>query len=106
MDESGDIRRLLAALHLHVDRFGLDHPHTLGVVNKLALALWGAGEIDRAIGLLDQALHRLTSSLGPEHPMRIDMLSTLGEIMFEHHHLEQAGVIGCVATCESHTLLG
>ena len=66
---------------------------SIEAVNQLALTLWGAGEIDKAIGLLDQTLDRLTSSLGPEHPMRVDVLRTLGEIMFEQHHLEQAGVI-------------
>jgi Tetratricopeptide repeat len=43
--------------------------------------------------LLDQALDYLTSTFGEEHPMRVDVLSTLGEIMFEQRHLEQAGMI-------------
>jgi hypothetical protein len=93
MDESHDIQGLVATLHSQADRFGPDHPQTLVAVNQLALALWGAGKVDQAIGLLDQALGRLTSSLGPEHPMRVDVLRTFGEIMFEQHHLEQAGVI-------------
>ena len=66
---------------------------SIEAVNQIALALWSAGEIDQAIGLLDQALDRLTSSLGTDHPTRVDVLNTLGEIMVDQHHLEQAGVI-------------
>lgn len=60
---------------------------------KTAIAFWRAGDIGRAVGLLDQALDYLTSSVGSEHPLRVEVLSTLGEIMFEQRHLEQAGVI-------------
>lgn len=83
----------MAMLDSHKDLFGPFHPQTLAVVGALAIAFWRAGDIDRAIGLLDQNLDRLTSSLGREHPMRVNVLSTLGEIMAEQRHLEQASVI-------------
>jgi tetratricopeptide (TPR) repeat protein len=82
----------MAALDLHTSSFGADDPQTLAVVKKLAVAFWRAGDIDGAIGLLDQALD-LTSARGLELPVQIDLLSTLGQIMFEERHLEQAGVI-------------
>jgi tetratricopeptide (TPR) repeat protein len=91
--QSGEIPALAAMLDSYTDRFGPCHPDTLAVVNKLAIAFWRAGDINRAIGLLDQGLDRLTSSLGREHPTRVDALSTLGAIMFEQRHLEQAGMI-------------
>jgi tetratricopeptide (TPR) repeat protein len=87
-----EIQGLLAALDSHTSSFGADHPQTLAAVNNLALAFWRAGDIDGAIGLLDQALDR-TSHRGLQHPIQIDLLSTLGEIMLEERHLEQAGVI-------------
>jgi tetratricopeptide (TPR) repeat protein len=87
------IQTLVATLDLYSDRFGPYHPDTIEVVKELAIAFWHAGEIDKAVGLLDQALDHLTSSLGTEHPARVDVLSTLGEIMFEQRHLEQAGTI-------------
>jgi hypothetical protein len=93
VEEPGEIRELVAALELSEDRLGPYHPGTLMVVNKLAIAFWRAGEIDRAIGLLEQALEHLTSSVGAEHPTRVDTLSVLGRIMFDQHHAEQAGVI-------------
>jgi tetratricopeptide (TPR) repeat protein len=98
LEESGDIQlgeiqALLAAVESSADRFGPFHPSTLSVLNKLAVALGRAGEIDRAIGLLDRALDHLTCAFGPEHPVRVDALSTLGAILFEQRHLEQAGVI-------------
>jgi tetratricopeptide (TPR) repeat protein len=90
---SDEIETLMAVLDSHKDLFGPFHPQTLAVVNTLAIAFWRAGDIDRAIGLLDQTVDRLTSSLGREHPMRVNVLSTLGEIMVEQRHLEQASVI-------------
>jgi tetratricopeptide (TPR) repeat protein len=88
-----DTQALVAMLDSYTDRFGPYHPDTLDVVKELAIAFWRAGDIDQAVGLLDQALDHLTSSLGAEHPARVDVLSTLGEIMFEQRHLEQAGTI-------------
>jgi tetratricopeptide (TPR) repeat protein len=63
------------------------------VAHTLAVALWCAGDVDRAVSLLDQALERLAYCLGPEPPMRTVLLATLGEIMLEQRHLEQACVI-------------
>jgi len=92
-EKSAEIPALLAALESSADRFGSYHPSTLSVVNKLAVAFWHAGEIDRAVGLLDRALDHLTSSLGTEDPLRVNALSILGRIMFDQHHVEQAGAI-------------
>ena len=69
-----------------------NHPQTLAAANNLAVAFWCAGEIDRAICLLDQALERMGTP-GFEHPIRTVLLATLGEIMFDQNHLEQACVI-------------
>ncbi len=90
---SDEIQGLLATLDSSIDRLGPHDPQTLAVVHKLAIAAWCAGNIDGAVGLLDQTLDHLTSSFASEHPMRMDVLSTLGEIMFEQRHLEQAGAI-------------
>jgi hypothetical protein len=51
------------------------------------------GEVAHAIGLLDQAPNDLTSSLGPGHPIRGDMLSTLANILYEECCLEPAAVV-------------
>ena len=80
-------------LDLCTDRFGPYHPDTLAVAKQLAMALWRGGDGNRAIGLLDRTLDQLTSCLGHEHPSRISVLSTLGEIMLEQHHPEQAGTV-------------
>jgi hypothetical protein len=47
----------------------------------------------RQSAYLDQALDFAASSLGREHSLRVDLLSTLGEILFEQRHLEQAEAI-------------
>src|ERR1700733_2155031 len=88
VDESGEIPALQAALESSTNGFGPYHPGTLALVNELAVAFWRAGEIDRAIGLLDRALDHLTSALGSEHPMRVNALSILGRILFDQHHAE------------------
>jgi tetratricopeptide (TPR) repeat protein len=93
LGDAGEIRALLAALESNQHRLGPHHPDTLCVVNQLADAYWRAGQIDRAVGLLDQVLDQLTSSLGPDHPRRVDVLSILGRIMFEQHHPDQASMV-------------
>jgi tetratricopeptide (TPR) repeat protein len=88
-----EIYGLMAALDRYTDLLGPSHLDTLDVASKLAIAFWCAGETGQAIGLLDQVLDRLSASSEPQHPMRIDVLTTLGEILFEQKHLEQAGAI-------------
>src|SRR5258707_533690 len=57
------------------------------------MALWCKGEINRAIGILDQALNGLACSSDPDHPVRQDLLSTLAEILVEQGHWEHAKAI-------------
>jgi hypothetical protein len=52
----------MAALDLSTAQFGPFHPHTIGAVNRLATAFWKAGDTNRAVGLLDQALDGMASS--------------------------------------------
>lgn len=68
------------------------HPRTLNAARNLAAAFWLAGYRDQAVGLLDQALDFVASTLGGGHPMRIDLLklNKLGKILFEQRHLEAA----------------
>jgi len=94
--DAAEIYELMAALISHTDLFGPDDPQTLSAANRLAIAFWRSGEIDQAIGLLDQAMDRALdrpSSRGLEHPIQIDLLSTMVKIMFEQHYFEQAGAI-------------
>jgi tetratricopeptide (TPR) repeat protein len=62
----------------------------IAAANKLAIAFWSAGDILQAVVLLDQALEGMVSELAPEHPARLDVLSTLAEIMLEQSHWAQA----------------
>jgi tetratricopeptide (TPR) repeat protein len=93
VSRSGDVLTLLDTLESHTDLFGPQHPRTLDAVHQLAMALWSAGDIGGAAGLLEEVLDRATSHLGIEHPLRIEILTSLGEMMFEQHRLEQAGEI-------------
>jgi tetratricopeptide (TPR) repeat protein len=83
---------LLAALQSSSARLGPYDPYTIKVANKLAIALWGAGRIEQALMLLDQALAGLTST-GSEHPIRGDILCTLSEILIEQGEWERASAI-------------
>jgi hypothetical protein len=60
------------------------------VAHELAISMWCAGDIDGAVGLLEQVLDRATSSLGSDHPLRVDLLITLAGILVEQRHLEQS----------------
>src|SRR5579863_3977453 len=90
---SEEIEELWARLDFQTDLIGSCHSDTIDVVQKLAIALSRRGDFGRAAGLLDRALGLAASSLGNEHPLRIALLGTLGELMFEQGHLEQAGRI-------------
>ena len=47
---------------------GADHPHTLTARNNLAAAYRVAGDLGRAIPLLEQALADSERVLGADHP--------------------------------------
>ncbi len=88
-NHSAEVQELLARLDFHSDLFGPCHPDTIDVVQKLSIALSQCGDFERAVGLLDRALE----AVGDENPLRLALLSTLGELLFERGHLEQAGEI-------------
>jgi tetratricopeptide (TPR) repeat protein len=81
---------LMAKLESETDLLGPSDERTLMAANELAVAFWCAGEVEQAIALLDQALDRAD---GRGQPARFDLLTTLGEIMFEQRNFEQACAI-------------
>jgi tetratricopeptide (TPR) repeat protein len=93
VEQAGDIYDQMVALEVCTDLHGPDDPQTLAAAHNLAIAFWMAGEIDQALSVLDQVLAHLNSSFEPEYPLRIDVLSTFGEILFGQGHLELAGSI-------------
>jgi hypothetical protein len=92
VEEKSDMPELLSSLELRTDQFGPNDPRTLAAVNKVAIAFWCTGDVDAAICLLDQALERI-GAFGLQQPIRTVLLATLGEIMFDQKHLEQACLI-------------
>lgn len=90
-DGYADVRRLIGVLESHSAEFGTFHPQTIAVANQLAAAFWRAGNIDQAIGILEQALMGLDSSDEPEHSVRAELLGTLASIFAEQGHWENAG---------------
>jgi tetratricopeptide (TPR) repeat protein len=88
-----NIPRLMTELDQHAAQFGPYHPYTIAVAHRLAVAFWCAGEFDRAIGILDQALKGLASWAEPHHPVRLDVMGTLAEILIERGRLEPAATI-------------
>lgn len=80
IDQQAEMQGLVNDLETHSDHFGPFHPRTVAVANRLALALWSVGEVQRAVSLLDQALNGLASVRELDHPVRIEVLSTLGDI--------------------------
>src|SRR5215470_5925346 len=88
-----DIPLLMTELDQNAARFGPYHPETLATAHRLAVGFWCAGEVDRAIGILNQALQGLAASARPNDPVQIDLLSTLAEILVEQGSLERAAAI-------------
>jgi hypothetical protein len=71
---AAEIHELMGELDRRAAHFGVYHRETIVVAHQLAIALWCAGEIDRAVGILDQALNGLPSSPDWNEPLRQDML--------------------------------
>jgi hypothetical protein len=100
--ESNEIPDLIAALDSSATLFGAYHPSKIAVVNRLAIAFWGIGDTDQAVGLLDQALENSASTLEREHPSRTDLLCTFGEIMVER--LGSSEPVPLTANCSNFVL--
>ena len=79
LGDSDELEGDVETLRLCSEQLGSCHPETLMAAQSLAVALWHAGYTDHALGLLDQALDFSASSLEDEHPLRVDLLNTLGE---------------------------
>jgi tetratricopeptide (TPR) repeat protein len=92
-EQARDLYDLIVDVESHAERYGLSHPNTLAAANKLAIAFRDCGEVAQAIGLLTQVLDQSDSSPDLDDPIRADLLSTLGEILFEQGHLEQAALV-------------
>lgn len=93
LGDSEDLEEHVATLRLCTEQLGPCHPRTLTAANRLAVAFWLAGYTDQAVGLLDHALEFVASTPGSDYPQRVDLLSTLGEILLEQRHLEPAEAI-------------
>jgi tetratricopeptide (TPR) repeat protein len=93
LGDSDELEECVATLRFCTEQLGPCDPRTLSAANRLAIAFWLAGYTDRAIGLLDQALDFVASTLGSDHPLRADLLSTLAGILFELRQLEQAQAV-------------
>lgn len=76
----------------NTSQFGAFHPLTLATINRLAIALWDVGDIPQAVDLLHQAIEA-TVSFAPAHSVRCDLLCTLGELMVDQSHWNEAAMI-------------
>src|SRR5262245_29655300 len=90
LGDSEELEQHVAMLDLCTDLNGPDHPETFAAAKRLSIAFWSAGYTDQAIDLLDQVLDRSKTTLDAEHPLRVDLLCTLGEILLEQRHLESS----------------
>lgn len=93
LGDSDELEGHVTALRLCTEQLGPSHPRTLTAANRLAVAFWLAGYTDQAVSVLDQALDFIASTPESDHPIRVDLLSTLGEILFEQRQLDQAQAI-------------
>jgi tetratricopeptide (TPR) repeat protein len=93
LGDSDELEAHVAALRLCTEQLGPSDPRTLTAANRLAVAFWLAGYTHEAFSVLDQALDFVASTLGSDHPMRVDLLSTLGEILFEQRHVQEAEAV-------------
>jgi tetratricopeptide (TPR) repeat protein len=90
---AAEIHGLIGELDRQAAHFGPYHSLTIAAAHRLAVAVWRTGDIDRAIGILDQALNGIASWPQPDRFVRAGILSTLAEILVENGHLERAADI-------------
>jgi len=88
-----DMEYLVGALAASTDEHGPHHPQTLAAAHRLAVGFWSNGDTQSAIGLLDQILKTITNEAAPLDVIGVDALNTLGKILFQERHLEQACAI-------------
>jgi tetratricopeptide (TPR) repeat protein len=87
-------------LDASTEQLGPHHTKTLNLAHQLAIAMWAANEVQGAVDILNLALSCIKTSLGKDHPIHTDVLCTLGRIVFDLGHLEQACTI-CRQVLES-----
>jgi tetratricopeptide (TPR) repeat protein len=93
LGDSDDLERHVTVLRSCTEQWGPCHPQTLAAVQQLAVAFWLAGYTDQAVALLEEALDLLAATTGRESALRIDLLGSLTEILFEQRRLEQAQIL-------------
>src|SRR5689334_9267274 len=69
----------------HAERLGAAPQLSVKVLNKVAMALNDAGQLDTSRPLMDRALHIARTQLGPDHP---DTLTTRNNLA---HRLGETG---------------
>jgi tetratricopeptide (TPR) repeat protein len=90
---NADIHGLMTELDRRAGQLGPYHPETVAAAHQLAIAFWRAGDTNRALGILNQALEGLEPSVQSDHPVRLDLLGTVAEILAEQGELDRAAVI-------------
>lgn len=80
---------LFDELDRNTSQLGAFHPLTLATINRLAIALWKAGDAPQAADLLDQAI-QAAPSFAPGGHVRCSLLCTLGEVMVDQSRWEEA----------------
>ena len=88
-----NIEDLVSALTAQADQFGMRHPATLAAAHRLAIGFWSTGDTQSAIRVLDQILDVAADAAEPLDLLGINALHTLGKILFEERHVEQAYAI-------------
>jgi tetratricopeptide (TPR) repeat protein len=82
---------LIDSLHTSAAQHGASHPESVATAHRLAIAFWNVGDAGQAIHLLKEALETIASNV--EHPVRPDLLCTLGEVMADDARWKEAAEI-------------
>ncbi len=70
-------------LRLAKAKLGPDHPNTLTVMFNLAAIYRDAGQLEKALPLVEETLKLRKAKLGPEHPDTLTGNERLGEHVLE-----------------------
>jgi len=93
LEQAGNLYELMVDVESHTAGYGPNHPDTLAAAKRLAIAFRDCGEVAQAIDLLTRILDQPASSSQVDDRVRVDLLSTLGQMLLEQGHLEQATLV-------------
>jgi len=88
--DPGEIPGMLATLCSYEAWLGPYHPQTLSLLTQVGIAYLHAGETGYALPVLERAVRDLGNHLRPDHELRLQALTALGDLLLSTRDFDRA----------------